>query len=89
MECLRENVEDVHGGIAQCDVCRKKCRSKWHLGVHVKTVHEGRFGHCDVCKKECKNKQDLKVHGEESANVMYARVNTEVGAPWRSCEDCL
>ena len=82
-ECLGENVEDVHGGIAQCDVCRKDCRNKWHLGVHVKTVHEGRFAHCDVCKKECTNKQDLKVHvgdvqREELDNVMYAGSNAEV-----------
>ena len=36
-------VEDVHRENYQCDVCRKDGRSKWHLGVHVKTVHEGRF----------------------------------------------
>ena len=49
----------------------------------MKTVHEGRFAHCDVCKKECTNNQDLRVHlgdvhGGESANVMYAGMNTEV-----------
>ena len=49
--------------ISQCDVCSKDSWSKWHLGVHVKTVHEGRFAHCDVCKKECWIMKDLRDHG--------------------------
>ena len=53
-------VEDVHRENYQCDVCRKDCRSKWHLGVHVKTVHEGRFDTVMYARKNAQINRTLK-----------------------------